>query len=180
MAIYDAFISYSHAKDKPIAKELQAVMQTLGKPWYRLRALQVFRDDTSLSATPELWPSIVRSLDRSRYLVLLASPESAASSWVAKEVEWWLANKSPETLLLGLTDGKLNWNVATQDFLWGPAAPPLPSCLKGRFPARAEMDRSATLPNFGQTSLPARPRLCDVGGELCCDRSRRAAAGSAF
>ena len=131
---YDAFISYSHAKDKPIAQELQAVMQTLGKPWYRLRALQVFRDDTSLSATPELWPSIVRSLDRSRYLVLLASPESAASSWVAKEVEWWLANKSPETLLLGLTDGKLNWNVATQDFLWGPAAPPLPSCLKGRFP----------------------------------------------
>ncbi len=127
---FDAFISYSHAKDKPIAQELQAVMQTLGKPWYRLRALQVFRDDTSLSATPELWPSIVRSLDRSRYLVLLASPESAASSWVAKEVEWWLANKSPETLLLGLTDGKLNWNVATQDFLWGPAAPPCPAASK--------------------------------------------------
>ena len=33
-------------------------MQRLGKPWYRRRALQVFRDDTSLSATPHLWPSI--------------------------------------------------------------------------------------------------------------------------
>ena len=32
---YDAFISYSHAKDKPIATALQSVVQKLGKPWYR-------------------------------------------------------------------------------------------------------------------------------------------------
>jgi len=30
---YDAFISYSHAKDKPIATALQAVVQKLGKAW---------------------------------------------------------------------------------------------------------------------------------------------------
>jgi hypothetical protein len=42
---YDAFISYSHAKDKPIASALQSVVQKLGKPWYRRRALRVFRDD---------------------------------------------------------------------------------------------------------------------------------------
>ena len=29
---YDAFISYSHAKDKPIATALQSVVQKLGKP----------------------------------------------------------------------------------------------------------------------------------------------------
>jgi hypothetical protein len=29
---YDAFISYSHAKDKPIAAALQSVVQKLGKP----------------------------------------------------------------------------------------------------------------------------------------------------
>ena len=29
----DAFISYSHAKDKPIATALQAVVQKLGKAW---------------------------------------------------------------------------------------------------------------------------------------------------
>jgi len=40
--VYDAFISYSHAKDKPIAASLQSVVQTLGKPWYRRRALRVF------------------------------------------------------------------------------------------------------------------------------------------
>jgi hypothetical protein len=34
MATYDAFISYSHAKDKLIAAALQSVVQKLGKPWY--------------------------------------------------------------------------------------------------------------------------------------------------
>ena len=46
MAAYDAFVSYSHAKDKPIAAALQSAIQRLGKPWYRRRALRVFRDDT--------------------------------------------------------------------------------------------------------------------------------------
>jgi hypothetical protein len=41
MAIYDAFISYSHAKDKPVATALQSVVQKLGKPWYRRRALRL-------------------------------------------------------------------------------------------------------------------------------------------
>jgi hypothetical protein len=58
MALYDAFISYSHAKDKPIAAALQSAIQKLGKPWYRRRALRLFRDDTSLSATPHLWPTV--------------------------------------------------------------------------------------------------------------------------
>ena len=82
MLLYDAFISYSHAKDKPIAAALQRAVQTLGKPWYQRRALRVFRDDTSLSATPHLWPTIEQALGESRYLVLLASPEAAASHWV--------------------------------------------------------------------------------------------------
>jgi hypothetical protein len=53
MADYDAYISYSHAKDKPVAAALQGAVQRLGKPWYRRRALRIFRDDTSLSATPQ-------------------------------------------------------------------------------------------------------------------------------
>jgi hypothetical protein len=73
VAIYDAFISYSHAKDKPIAGALQSVIQRLGKPWYRRRALRVFRDDTSLSATPHLSPTIEQALGQSRFFILLAS-----------------------------------------------------------------------------------------------------------
>jgi len=93
MERYDAFISYSHARDRGIATALQDVVQRLGKPWYRRRALRVFRDDTSLAATPALWPSIVDALDGSRFLILLASPEAAASRWVDREVAHWLAHR---------------------------------------------------------------------------------------
>jgi tetratricopeptide (TPR) repeat protein len=132
MTTYDAFISYSHAKDKPVAAVLQSVIQTLGKPWYQRRALRVFRDDTSLSATPHLWPSIEQALNQSRYLILLASPEAAASPWVAKEIAHWLAHRSVDTLLIGITDGDLAWDERASDFAWN-AATPLPAMLKGRF-----------------------------------------------
>jgi TIR domain/SPOR domain len=130
--MYDAFISYSHNKDKPIAEALQAVLQKLGKPWYRRRALRVFRDDTSLTATPGLWPSIETALSASRYLVLLASPEAAASPWVGKEVDYWLNHKGADTLLVALTSGELRWDGAHGDFAANAPAT-LPAVLKGRF-----------------------------------------------
>src|SRR5262245_20138959 len=132
-ALYDAFISYSHAKDKPVAAALQAAVQRLGKAWHQRRALRVFRDDTSLSAAPGLWPSIESALDRSRFLILLASPEAAASPWVSKELNHWLAQKSVDTLLIGLADGELRWDAAAGDFDWSDGMP-LPVALKGRFP----------------------------------------------
>jgi WD40 repeat protein len=133
MALYDAFISYSHAKDKRIAEALQSVVQRLGKPWYRRRALRVFRDDTSLSATPHLWPSIETALGESRYLIVLASPEAAASQWVNREVAHWLEHKSINTLLIAVTDGELAWDNAAGDFA-RPRRMPLPPVLARRFP----------------------------------------------
>jgi hypothetical protein len=59
----------------------------------------LFRDDTSLSATPHLWPMIEQALGQSRHFLLLASPEAAASRWVNKEVAFWLENNSVDTLL---------------------------------------------------------------------------------
>src|SRR5258707_12966279 len=103
MALYDAFISYSHAKDKPIAAALQSVVQKLGKPWYWRRALRVFRDDTSLSATPHLWPTIEQALGESRFLILLASPEAAASPWVNKEIAYSLEAKNADNLVIAVT-----------------------------------------------------------------------------
>ena len=95
MALYDAFISYSHAKDKPIASALQSAMQRLGKPWYRRRVLRLFRDDTSLSATPGLWPSIEQALANPVSSSCSPRREAAASPWVAKEVACWLEHKAP-------------------------------------------------------------------------------------
>src|SRR3954447_26095972 len=97
LALYDAFISYSHAKDKPIAAALQSAVQKLGKAWYRRRAVRVFRDDTSLSATPHLWPTIEAALNESRYFILLGSPEAAESKWVNREVAHWLNHNSIDT-----------------------------------------------------------------------------------
>ena len=162
MPAYDAFISYSHAKDKPIAAALQSVIQKLGKPWYQRRALRVFRDDTSLSATPQLWPSIEQALSQSRYLLLLASPEAASSHWVGKEVEYWLANKSPDTLLVGVTDGTLAWNEAKDDFDWQPDTP-LPPALKGGFPAEPKwVDLSA----YREGADPRNARFIEAGADF--------------
>ena len=131
VTLYDAFISYSHAKDKPVAAALQMVIQRLGKPWYRRRALRVFRDDTSLSATPHLWPTIESTLKECRYLILLASPQAAASHWVNKEVAWWLEHKAIDTLFVAVTEGELSWDSATGEFVSTEVAI-LPPALVGR------------------------------------------------
>jgi hypothetical protein len=51
---YDAFISYSHAVDGKLAPALHRGLHRLARPWYRMRALHVFRDQTSLTVTPAL------------------------------------------------------------------------------------------------------------------------------
>ena len=162
MPLYDAFISYSHAKDKPIAAALQSVIQKLGKPWYRRRALRVFRDDTSLSATPSLWPSIEQALGESRFLVLLASPEAVPSPWVEKEVSFWLASKSAQTLLIALTEGELAWDNASGDFLWRDGTP-LPPALKGRFAAEPKW---VDLRAYRDGANPRNARFIEAGADL--------------
>jgi hypothetical protein len=131
MAIYDAFISYSHARDKPIAAALQSLLETIGKPWYRRRSLTIFRDDACLAATP-LWPAIENALSHSRYLLLLASPQAAESAWVAREVDQWLRTKNVDTILIAVTSGRLEWDDTRGDFVWDEFTP-LPPNLKGRF-----------------------------------------------
>jgi hypothetical protein len=147
---YDAFISYSHAKDKSIATALQSVAQKLGKPWYHRRALRLFRDDTSLSATPHLWPSIEHALSQSRFLILLASPQAAVSRWVGQEISYWLGHNDPDTVLIALTEGQLDWDEATGDFRWSDATP-LPTALRNRFAAEP---RWIDLRPYREVSVP--------------------------
>src|SRR3954471_467434 len=107
---YDGFISYSHAADGKLAPALQSALQRFAKPWYRRRALRIFRDQTSLAATPELWPSIQRAIDSTEHFVLLASPEAARSRWVRREIAHWLETKPLAGLLIVLTGGSLLWD----------------------------------------------------------------------
>jgi WD40 repeat protein len=130
--VYHAFISYSHAADGQLAPSLQRSLQRFAKPWYRPRALRVFRDEVSLSANPHLWTSIEQALAGSHHFILLASPEAAASPWVAREAERWRETKSTDTLLVGLTDGELAWDEHGRDFDWD-RTDALPPTLAGAF-----------------------------------------------
>lgn len=133
-AKYDGFISYSHAADASLAPSLQRALHALARPWYRLRSLHVFRDETSLAANPALWPSIERALSASRCFIYLASPRAAASIWVQREVDWWLTHRGASNMLVVLTDGTLRWDEGAGDFDWS-ATNVLPPALKGRFRA---------------------------------------------
>lgn len=115
---YDAFISYSHRLDAAIAARLQAGLQRFAKPWYQARALRVFRDQTSLAASPDLWATIEQALDSSRWLILMASPESAQSPWVAKEIGWWRVHRPASHILIAVTDGDLVWDASACDLDW--------------------------------------------------------------
>lgn len=124
---YDGFISYSHSADDLLAPRLQMGLQRFAKPWWKRRAVRIFRDETSLSASPHLWSSITQALDASEWFILLMSPTAAASDWVDKEVEYWLEHKSADRILPVLTDGSFRWEGDDFD---SDAAPP---ALHGAF-----------------------------------------------
>jgi len=127
---YDAFISYSRRQDGWLAPALQGGLERFAKPWYRVRGLRVFRDKASLAASPELWGSIETALRDSRWLILLSSREAAQSSWVDREVAWWLANKSADHILVVATSDRLRWDKQAGD--WAEGAP-VPPSLRGAF-----------------------------------------------
>ena len=115
---YDAFISYSHRLDAAITARLQAELQRFAKPWYRMRALHVFRDQTSLAASPHLWTTIEEALSDSSWLILMASPESAQSGWVSREISWWRVHRPMNHLLIAVTEGELVWDESAGDLDW--------------------------------------------------------------
>jgi hypothetical protein len=95
---YDAFISYGRALDGTLARALRRGVQRFAKPWYRLRASRVFLDDGSQPPEP--------ALGRSRWLILMASPETAASERAGHVLEWWLEHRSAQQILVVLTSGE--------------------------------------------------------------------------
>jgi WD40 repeat protein len=127
---YDAFISYSHLEDDALAATLQAGLETFACPWYRPRALRVFRDITDLTATPGLLTEIIGALSVSRWFVLVASERAAQSHWVNEEVSWWLANRDHKRILIVLSGGEIHWQG--RDFDWGRTTA-LPFALAGAF-----------------------------------------------
>lgn len=164
---YNAFISYSHAADGRMAPALQSALERFAKPWYKLRNLNVFRDEASLSVSPHLWSNIQKALDDSEYLIYMASPESANSKWVNKEIKYWLEVKSIDTLLIVLSDGHLNWEI--NDKISNQGINSLPPTLVGVFneepfyvdlrDMRSESDLSIKNPIFKKDVLKLAAQL---------------------
>src|SRR4029077_2399861 len=129
---YNAFISYSHTADGTLAAALQTALHSFAKPWYKRRALHIFRDQTNLAVNPALWSSIREALDQALFFILLASPEAAASPWVEKEVEYWIGKNGPSHVLVVLTGGSLKWDHSSASFTSDTTA--LPAILLRAFP----------------------------------------------
>lgn len=124
---YACFISYKHGAaeattpalrgDSVLAQALHRLLHRLARPWWKRRALHVFRDETVLAADADLGAAIVAALGQSEHLLLLASPEAAASPWVRKEVTQWLRDDpAGERVIIALTGGMLHWNEAMSGF----------------------------------------------------------------
>ncbi|HEV8083540.1 MAG TPA: TIR domain-containing protein [Chitinophagaceae bacterium] len=166
--MYNAFISYSHTADGKLAPALQTALEKFAKPWYKVRYLNVFRDEDSLTASPHLWSSIEAALSESEYLVYMASPASASSKWTIKEIEYWLENKPLEKLLIVLTDGGIVWDDTTKSFL-NKDINSLPDILENKFieepfyidlrSARTQEDVSLNNPIFKKEVLKLAAQL---------------------
>jgi hypothetical protein len=106
---YDAFISYSHRRDRTLARHLQGSLESIGRPRFKLRSMRVYRDETNLAATPDLLKEILSAVADSRFFLLLASPEAARSDWINKEVAQHLQGRSPRRMAIVQTAGALPW-----------------------------------------------------------------------
>src|SRR6201988_3087250 len=112
---YDAFLSYTH-RDRPVVSGIQKGLHHIGRRLGQLRALRVFRDDTDLTASPDLWGRITDALDRSRFFIVTLSPGAAASYWVNEEVSYWLEHRGLDQLMLVQAAGTLQWDKANACF----------------------------------------------------------------
>ena len=187
-------MSYSHAADGRLAPALHAALHRFAKPWYRLRAAHVFRDETTLHPTPRLWESIRTAIDRSTFFILLASPDAAASPWVEREIAYWLETHAVERTLIVLTDGEVAWDPDSGAF--DPArTTALPEPLMRAFDeeplwldlrwARSETDLSLGHPRFRDAvaelaaALHGRSKDALVGEDVRQHRRTRRIAWSA-
>jgi WD40 repeat protein len=140
---YEAFISYSHAADGQLAPFIERRLRRFAKSFWQ-PSTPVFRDETTLALTPHLWPTIRDRIDQSRTFVLLASPEAAASHWVAQEVSYWLEKRGSEDLYIVLTSGTIAWDQQGSDFDWA-RTDSLPPALKRAFAFEPKWENALAL-----------------------------------
>ncbi len=157
-AKYKAFMSYSQSH-RVFATALQVGLQRFGRPWHTQTGLRIFRDNTNLSATPDLWVDIQKALAEAEYLLLLASPLSANSRWVNQELAFWMNHRDASRILILLLEGEIVWDDQAGGFKL-PETTALPAVMRHTFNAiPLYVDFRGMKPNEWQLS---HPRFCDA------------------
>ncbi len=112
---YHAFMSYARA-DTALVDALQHGIEQLAKPLTGRRTVELYLDRRSLNTGGELEQRLIDALDRSEFLIVVASRHSATSPWVGKEIEHWLRTRSTDHIILAIADGQPEWSA--EDECW--------------------------------------------------------------
>ncbi len=105
---YKAFISYSWA-DKDWGAWVHRALETYRAPKGVAdgRSLHpIFRDREEEAAGRGIGAAIEEALDNSEFLIVLCSPNSAKSQWVAREVAWFKTRRDPDKILALIVRGE--------------------------------------------------------------------------
>ncbi len=119
---YHAFISYSHL-DKSYASLIQKSIEALGLPFYKSWQpdIGIFRDERKIPLSGSLTKEIIEGLKESKYLIVIASKNSADSKWVKEEItNWHSLNKDENGFITNfnfiLIDDVIAWDYENRDF----------------------------------------------------------------
>ena len=109
---YAAFISYRHKPlDKEAAERIQRAIERYVVPReFRDRVGgrklgMVFRDEDELPISSSLSDSIQYALERSRFLIVICTPDLPLSKWCEQEIRSFIAAKGRDHVLAVLADG---------------------------------------------------------------------------
>jgi len=146
---YNAFISYRHSdQDIRVARSIQSDLEhfhipaKIRKATGRKKIDRIFLDKDELGAASNLSADIADALEKAEHLIVICSTATRQSSWVPREIEYFLRNHTRRQITTVLVDGE------PEDVI--------PEILKYE-------DRTLTDPNGMQYTVrvPLEPLSCD-------------------
>ena len=129
---YTAFISYKRGgEDERQAVWLQRRLERYriparlapDTPAPRSRRFAIFRDKTDLGSHANLETGLRSSLESSRFLIVICSPRSASSPYVADEVRWFVDNGRENKIIPLIIEGAPVPADTTEEGCYPPTLP---------------------------------------------------------
>lgn len=118
---FDAFLSYSTDPDYFLVREIESFLESFHKipvpQSVKLKRLEVCRDgsdfqlainqnvDINKNPSNIISQVVEERLAKSQFLIVFCSRKSRESSWVEREINWFLTNRSRDSILLVVTEG---------------------------------------------------------------------------